>query len=155
MELTIQASAKLMKVGRSTIYKKIESGELSKTGNGKIETSELYRVFGSPTDRVTRQEEKTHIDELKTLSAQDTKQLQDTFEKEALYKAQIKTLEEALTHAQERERQHLEREAQHLEREQWQRKHIETLTETIKLLEPPKPEVKKVGFFSRLFGKKV
>ena len=148
MEITIKAAAEMMKVGRSTIYKKIEEGELSRCNSGKVETSELMRVFGSPTERTTRQEEKTHIEDIKTLSKQDTKQLQDTFEKEALYKAQIQTLEEALRHAREQE-------VKHIEREQWQRGQIEKLMETIKLLEPPKPQEqeKPKGFFSRLFRK--
>jgi hypothetical protein len=88
------------------------------------------------------------LEELKTLSTENIlRQSQDTAEKEAL-KAQIKTLEEALAKAHEREHQHIER-------EHWQRQHIEKLTETIKLLEPPKPQIpeKPRGFFSRLFSK--
>jgi septal ring factor EnvC (AmiA/AmiB activator) len=144
MEINIKAAAEMVKVSRTTIYEKIKSGELSKSENGKIDTSELLRVFGSPTARHTRQEEKDHIEQLKKLSTEDILKLsQDTAEKEAL-KAQIKTLEEALAKAHEREHQHIER-------EQWQRGHIEKLTDTIKLLEAPK--VKQVGFWRGLFRK--
>lgn len=146
MEITIQAAAKMMKIGRTTLYKKIETGELSRCNSGKIETSELLRVFGSPTDRNTRQEEKTHIEKIKTLSTEDTRHFQDTFEKEEFYKAQIQLLQESLSKAHERENQHIER-------EQWQRQHIEKLTDTLKLLEAPKQaEPEKKGFFKRLFS---
>jgi hypothetical protein len=69
--------------------------------------------------------------DIKLDTAHLTNQSLDTAEKEAL-KAQIKTLEEALSKAYERESQ---------------------LMDTIKLLEPPKPLPKKVGFFGRLFEK--
>lgn len=158
MEITIQAAAKMMKVGRSTIYKKISEGELSRCHSGKIETSELLRVFGSPTDRNTRHEEKTHIEDIKTLSKENTRHFQDTLQKEEFYKAQIQILQDNLSKAHERENQHLER-------EQWQRQHIEKLTDTIRLLEAPRrpgepkqaeepqeqPKAKQKGFFKWLF----
>jgi alpha-mannosidase len=147
MELNIKAAAEMVKVSRTTIYEKLKSGELSKSANGKVEVSELLRVFGNPTERRTKQEEKEQIEQLKSeLDTEHfTKQLLNTTEKEAL-KAKIKTLEEALAKAHEREHQHIER-------EQWQRGHIEKLTDTIKLLEPPQPQEKPKGFFSRLFRK--
>ena len=147
MEISIKASAEMVKVSRTTIYDKLKSGELSKSASGKIDTSELLRVFGSPAERRTKQEQTEHIEELKKLDTRHfAKQSLDTFEKEAL-KAQIKTLEEALSKAYERE-------SQHMEQVQWQRQHIDKLTNTIKLLEPPaKEQPKQVGFLSRLFGK--
>lgn len=148
MEINIKAAAEMVKVSRTTIYEKLKSCELSKSDSGKIDTSELLRVFGNPADRHSKQEEKEHIEQLKKLSTQDiSRHLQDTAEKEVL-KAQIKTLEEALAKAHEREHQHIER-------EQWQRGHIEKLTDTIKLLEAPKAkeQEKPKGFFSRLFIK--
>lgn len=145
MEINIKSAAEMVKVSRTTIYDKIKSGELSKSESGKIDTSELLRVFGSPTARHTKQEEREHIEQLKKVSTEDIrKHSLDTAEKEAL-KAQIKTLEEALAKAHEREHQHIER-------EQWQRGHIEKLTDTIKLLEAPK--AKQVGFWRGFFGVK-
>ena len=156
MEISITSASEMMKVARSTIYKKIESGELSRCASGKVETSELFRVFGSPTDRTTRQEEKTHIEDIKTLSPQDTATLSLHFLEKTALQAQIKILEEALTKADEREVQHLERESQHMEQVQWQRQHIDKLTDTIKLLEPPaKEQPKQAGFLSRLFRTKI
>ena len=96
------------------------------------------------------EEEKEHIEQLK--SALDTGQKPESelynlnTDKEELYKSKIKMLEEALSQARDREREHIER-------EQWQRNHIEKLTDTIKMLEPPKPQEKPKGFFSRFFGK--
>jgi hypothetical protein len=141
MEISIKAAAEMVKVSRTTIYDKLKSGELAKCASGKIETSELLRVFGSPTARHTRQEESEHIEQLKSTlnTEQKTEQPLNTLssDKEELYKAQIKMLEEGLSQA--------------LEREQWQRNHIEKLTDTIKLLEPPKAI--QVGFWRRLFMK--
>jgi hypothetical protein len=126
----------------------------SKVGNSqkvpaeKIDTSELLRVFGNPAERRTKQEESEHIEELKKLDAGHfTKHFLDTSEKDML-KAQIKTLEEALGKAYDRENQHLEQ-------VQWQRQHIDKLTDTIKILEPPKPQEqeKPKGFFRRIFSK--
>jgi hypothetical protein len=145
MEINIKAAAEMVKVSRTTIYEKIKSGELSKSANGKIDTSELLRVFGSPADRRTRQEEKEHIEHLKsTLNTEQKEQtVQHTLntEKEDLYKSQIRILEDALQQANKRE--------------EWQRQHIEKLVDTIKLLEPPKPQIpeKPKGFFRRLFTK--
>ena len=68
-------------------------------------------------------------------------------EKEVLYQARIKALEDTLRQAQEREQQHIEREA-------WHRGQIDKLTDTIKLLEAPKATApaKRKPFFDRLFG---
>ena len=45
MLLNIKDSAKFAKVSRSTMYAKLATGELSKTSEGLIDTSELLRVF--------------------------------------------------------------------------------------------------------------
>ena len=48
-EVTKSEAARLAGVTRQTIHRKVKSGELSATG-GKIDTSELIRVFGSIND---------------------------------------------------------------------------------------------------------
>lgn len=152
MEISIKSASDMAKVSRNTIYQAIKDGKLSRCHSGKVESSEVLRVFGNPAERHTRQEEIEHIEQLKNTLNTEHKAEQSlntlNTDKEALYQFQIKTLEEALTKANERENQHLER-------EQWQRGQIEKLTETIKLLEPPKSLPRKVGFFGRLFWKKV
>lgn len=149
MEISIKSSAEMAKVSRNTIYQAIKDGKLSRSASGKVESSEILRVFGNPAERHTRQEEQEHIEQLKNTLNTEQKRDQSlntlSSEKEELYKSQIKTLEEALAKAHEREHQHIER-------EQWQRGHIEKLTDTIKLLEAPK--AKQVGFWRGLFGRR-
>jgi hypothetical protein len=153
MEISIKSASEMAKVSRNTIYQAIKDGKISRSHNGKVESSEVLRVYGNPMDRHTRQEEIEHIEQLKsTLNIErQTEQLLNTLssDKEELYKAQIKTLEDSLNKAHERE-------SQHLAREEWQRKHIEKLTDTLKLLEKPKAEEieKPKGFLKRLFNSK-
>lgn len=154
MEISIKSAAEMVKVSRNTIYQAIRDGKISRGVTGKVDTSELLRVFGNPADRHTRAEEIEHIEQLKnTLNTeqiehkneQNTERQLNTLnsEKEVLYQARIKSLEDELNHARERE--------------QWQRGHIDKLTDAIKLLEAPiednKPIQKKRGFWSRLFRK--
>jgi hypothetical protein len=136
MEISILEASKRLKVGRSTIYKKIASGELSKTPSGKIDTSELFRVFGSSPKTVSQDTPKTPVDNFQDI------------EKHPLYKAQadkVRMLEEALNQA--------------CDREQWQRGQIEKLTDTIKLLEaprtpaPPTQAERLKGFIDRVLGR--
>ena len=139
MEISILEASKRLKVGRSTIYKKIASGELSKTPSGKIDTSELFRVFGSSPKTVSQDTPKTPVDNFQDI------------EKHPLYKAQadkVRMLEEALNQA--------------FDREQWQRGQIERLTDTIKLLEaprtpapptPPTQAERLKGFIDRVLGR--
>lgn len=47
VQLTVTEAAKAAGVSRTTIYEKIKDGELSRV-NGKIDTAELLRVFGTP-----------------------------------------------------------------------------------------------------------
>ena len=51
MEITIKNASEVFKVSRTTIYEKIKNGGLSKTQSGRVEMSELIRVFGSPEER--------------------------------------------------------------------------------------------------------
>ena len=143
MEVSITSAAELLGISRNTLYQAIRDGKLSKTGNGKIDSSELLRVF-SHVKKNTKKQEIEHFEILKsTLNAEQNEvhitEHQLNIEKEELYKSQIKMLEEALKQAQERE--------------QWQLNHIDKLTDTIKLLEAPKETVhiEKKGFFKRLF----
>ena len=138
MEITIKSAAEMAKVSRNTIYQAIRDGRMSRSPSGKVDTSEVLRVFGNPGDRLTRQEEREHIEHLKT-------QPQNLTPLEVLYQARIKALEDTLRQAQEREQQHIER-------EEWHRRQIDKLTDAIKLLEAPKASTKPKAFFDRLFG---
>lgn len=138
MEITIKAAAEMVGVSRSTLYQYMKDGKLSRCASGKLETSEVLRVFGDTVNRRTPNEQSEHITELNsTLNT----------EKENLYKERISTLESELRQAREREQQHLER-------ENWQRQQIDKLTDTLKLLEAPtqpgRTGIK--GVFKRLWG---
>lgn len=136
MELDIKASAKFIKVSRTTLYKKISQGELSKNSNGLIDTSELLRVFGEPSSRDREHKEKA----LKRLEV-------DTGHSEhehALLLEKIKNLENLLRES----RENLEEAKQEKE---WLRGKVDTLTDTVKLLQAPQNQEKK-GLFARIFG---
>jgi hypothetical protein len=47
-KLSILAASKLYSMSRETIYKHLKNGELSKDSGGKIDLSEMIRVFGEP-----------------------------------------------------------------------------------------------------------
>ena len=48
MNISVTKASKDWGVSRTTIYQKINNGELSKTADKKIDTSEMLRVFGEP-----------------------------------------------------------------------------------------------------------
>lgn len=48
MNISVTKAAKDWGVSRTTIYQKINDGELSRTADKKIDTSEMLRVFGEP-----------------------------------------------------------------------------------------------------------
>ena len=48
MIISVTKAAKEWGVSRTTIYQKVNDGELSRTADRKIDTSEMLRVFGEP-----------------------------------------------------------------------------------------------------------
>ncbi|TDR27734.1 plasmid replication DNA-binding protein [Hydromonas duriensis] len=142
--LDIKAASSLFKVSRSTIYAKIEKGELSRRADKKLDFVELVRVFGEPSNRLTKHERtQEKLDTIRTLK--DTKQENtNPGEQEAALLARIRKLEDDLQHARDREK--------------WLQGQFDKLTDTVKLLNAPKPDTdektpKKQGFFGRVFGK--
>ncbi len=51
MIISVIKAAKEWVVSRTTIYHKINDGELSRTTDKKIDTSEMLRVFGEPVSK--------------------------------------------------------------------------------------------------------
>ncbi|MBU5616149.1 plasmid replication DNA-binding protein [Psychrobacter sp. TAE2020] len=51
MIISVTKAAKEWGVSRTTIYQKVNDGELSRTSDKKIDTSEMIRVFGEPVSR--------------------------------------------------------------------------------------------------------
>lgn len=131
MELDIKSASKAFNVSRPTIYKKFKSGELSRLSNGRIDSSEMVRVFGEPSSR-----------KLVIVKENDVKayHLHDNVnkEKETLLLEKIRFLESALHEARTRE--------------DWFKGKVDELTDTVKLLQAPNYNEKKRGLISRLFG---
>ena len=48
MNISVTEAAKEWGVSRTTIYQKVNDGELSRTADKKIDVSEMLRVFGEP-----------------------------------------------------------------------------------------------------------
>ncbi len=51
MNISVTKAAKEWGISRTTIYQKINDGELSRTADKKIDTSEMLRVFGEPISK--------------------------------------------------------------------------------------------------------
>ncbi|WP_204247967.1 plasmid replication DNA-binding protein [Psychrobacter urativorans] len=51
MKISVTKAAKEWSISRTTIYQKINDGELSRTSDKKIDTSEMLRVFGEPVSK--------------------------------------------------------------------------------------------------------
>jgi hypothetical protein len=144
--LDIKTSARLFKVARSTLYNKIDKGELSRRPDGKLDFAELVRVYGEPGDRQTRQEKTQEASEL-VQTFQDTPEvLTRHAEREAELLARVAELEATL----QATRQNLEKSE---ERENWFRDQFGKMTDVMKLLEAPKiQESPKRSFWKNLFG---
>ena len=67
MNVSLTKAAKEWGVSRTTIYQKINDGELSRTSDKKIDTAEMLRVFGEPvskkrTEQLLNVPNSTHLD---------------------------------------------------------------------------------------------
>ena len=51
MKISVTKAAKEWGVSRTTIYQKVNNGELSRTADKKIDVSEMLRVFGEPISK--------------------------------------------------------------------------------------------------------
>lgn len=51
MNISVTKAAKEWGVSRTTIYQKVNDGELSRTADKKIDTAEMLRVFGEPLSK--------------------------------------------------------------------------------------------------------
>lgn len=131
MELSITQAAQAFKTTRQTIHAKIGKGELSKNNNGKLDFSEMLRVFGEPASR-------------------DKKKLTvDT----SILQGETALLQQRIQHLEAQERTQRER-AERAEKQADQfLQEVRDLSQTIRLLESPKPQNKteKKGFLSRFF----
>ena len=66
MKISVTKAAKEWGVSRTTIYQKVNDGELSRAADKKIDTSEMIRVFGEPlfkkrTEQPLNTSDSTHL----------------------------------------------------------------------------------------------
>jgi hypothetical protein len=109
VELSISKASATWGVSRTTIHKKIKTGQLSKLANGTIDTSEMIRVFGEPNVKV---------------DSTPSVQLVSEVHPDKLLEQRIRHLETSLSESKERET--------------WLQNQVGNLTDTIKLLDAPK-----------------
>ena len=95
MEVSIQDIQKQWKISRPTVYKHIRQGKLSRLANGKVDVSEVVRVYGEPKETQTRQEIDTVDSQEKALLLEKIRllqrQLDDARERESWLKSQVET----------------------------------------------------------------
>lgn len=130
--LSTSAAARVAGVSRTTIYDKIESGELTRNADKQIDTSELIRVFGELKGAGAESESSDAVSEN---SDKHTVWLQELVDKQqATIERQAKELQ-AMNEQAERNRQ------------EWT---DQVLKLTTALLPAPEQERKR-GFLARLF----
>lgn len=109
MSITISQASKDFKVARSTIYKKIGSGDLSRNADGTIDVAEMVRVFGEPKNTthatVANTTYATTSDTTVTLQKQEIeflkRQLQDRDNQISDYRQQVDKLNDRLDSSQD------------------------------------------------------
>src|SRR5512143_610313 len=118
--LTMRQAANTVGVSRSTIYRKVEEGQLSLAtmpdGAKGVDNSELIHVFGELKSKAAD----TPSDNRATVSAQSHATASDSHET-AILKTQVELLRDQLEQAKERERRLLAM----LEEEQRSRRELE------------------------------
>ena len=67
MNISVTKAAKEWGISRTTIYQKVNNGQLSRTADKKINTSEMIRVFGEPVSKKRTEQsldspDNTHLD---------------------------------------------------------------------------------------------
>lgn len=95
MEVTIRDIQQRWNISRPTIYKHIRQGKLSRLENGKVEVSEVLRVYGEPKETQARQKIDTVDSQEKALLLEKIRllesQLDDARERESWLKSQVET----------------------------------------------------------------
>ena len=86
MNISVSEASKRWAVSRTTIYKKIDDGKLSRNSDKKIDTTEMLRVFGNPpsTERTEQNENNVHWTPVNSEAEQENVQLKHQLEMEKL-----------------------------------------------------------------------
>lgn len=106
MNISILQASKDFKVSRTTIYKKIENGELSRNPDKTIDTSEMLRVFGEPKSNIVSDTvHDTGMNTALSLQKQEIeflkRQLQDRDNQISDYRQQVGKLNDRLDSSQD------------------------------------------------------
>ena len=131
MQVSVKKAAELSGVSRTTFYKYLNEGKISKGMDGTIDVAEIARVFGglhaegvNSYNEQLKKEQDLHADILPQVAELELEAKEQ----------EIITLRRELADSRERERQHLARES-------FYQSQLTNLTETLKLIEAPKPMV--------------
>lgn len=95
MQVTIKELQERWNISRATVYKHIQQGKLSRLTNGKIDVSEVIRVYGEPKETILRKEVDSGDSQEKTLLLEKIRllegQLGEARERETWLKSQVET----------------------------------------------------------------
>ena len=83
MNISLTKAAKEWGISRTTIYQKLNDGQLSRTADKKIDTAEMLRVFGEPLFK-KRTEQSINSPSSTQLNSQTYKKLEHQLELESL-----------------------------------------------------------------------
>ena len=86
MNISVTKAAKEWGVSRTTIYQKVNDGELSRTADKKIDTAEMLRVFGEPLSKKRTEQslDSAHNTHLNSQTVQSCTELEHQLELEKL-----------------------------------------------------------------------
>jgi len=86
MNISVTKAAKDWGISRTTIYQKVNNGELPRTSDKKIDTSEMLRIFGEPISRKRTEQPLNTFDNTKygSQSVQSYTRLENQLELEKL-----------------------------------------------------------------------
>lgn len=86
MNISVSEASKRWGISRTTIYKKIDDGELSRNSDKKIDTTEMLRVFGNPPNNERTEQHKKNVQRtpVNSDSVQENVQLKHQLEIEKL-----------------------------------------------------------------------
>ena len=92
MKISVTKAAEEWGISRTTIYQKVNDGELSRTSDKKIDTSEMLRVFGEPVSKKRTEQSVNTIDNThsNSQSVQDCSDLKHKLELEKLKNEYLK-----------------------------------------------------------------
>lgn len=92
MKVSVTKAAEEWGISRTTIYQKINEGELSRTSDKKIDTSEMLRVFGEPISNKRSEQSVNTTDNTHSnrQSVQDCSELKHQLELEKLKNEYLK-----------------------------------------------------------------